>query len=203
MGRYLDIAHAIRDKPVSGAVALNDAGVPLGSCPDCGAGQWWQLPRRPWHCRACAPDMPFTATTLTLPCHTEQVPPVGPHAGLDRMIENACEGLAITPEQLRQALEDTDLPALASGERTLKALRLTAWTLALAHHGLPDRRAEKQRRAVLRLLAQAAAIDRAMISIDDAKPDGALVTLRSKARQGVNCACRKLVMTGCLVGITQ
>jgi len=122
---------------------------------------------------------------------------------LDPLLEYACEGLAITPEQLRQALEDTDLPALASGERTLKALRLTAWTLALAHHGLPDGRAEKQRRAVLRLLAQAAAIDRAMISIDDAKPDGALVTLRSKARQGVNCACRKLVMTGCLVGITQ
>jgi hypothetical protein len=72
--------------------------------------------------------------------------------------------VAITPGQLRQALEDTDLPALASGERTLKALRLTAWTLVLAHHGLPDRRADQRRREGLSLLAQAADIDRAIIS---------------------------------------
>jgi hypothetical protein len=41
---------------------------PTDPCPVCGSGQWWQLPGEPWHCRACEPDMPLTATTLTL-CH--------------------------------------------------------------------------------------------------------------------------------------
>ncbi len=78
MGRYLDIAHAIEhyeinekspacsDKPVSGAIVLSDAGDPAGPCPACGSGQWWQLPGQAWHCRVCEPDMPLTATTLTL-----------------------------------------------------------------------------------------------------------------------------------------
>ncbi len=38
---------------------------PARLCSDCGSGQWWQLPGQLWHCRACAPDMPLTATTLT------------------------------------------------------------------------------------------------------------------------------------------
>jgi hypothetical protein len=127
--------------------------------------------------------MPATATTLTLPCHQPPPPPlVRTHAHLDPLLEYACKGVAITPGQLRQALEDTDLPALASGERTLKALRLTAWTLVLAHQGLPDRRADQRRREGLSLLAQAADIDHAMVSVDDAEPDAALVTLAIKGK---------------------
>jgi hypothetical protein len=127
--------------------------------------------------------MPLTATTLTLPCHQPPQPPlVQTHTQLGPLLECARKGLAITPEQLRQALEDTDLPALASGELTLKALRLTAWTLVLAHHGLPDRRADQRRREGLSLLAQAADIDCTLISIDDAEPDAALVTLAIKGK---------------------
>lgn len=42
---------------------------PVGACPSCGSGQWWQLPGEPWHCRTCEPDMPMSAKTpnLTLP----------------------------------------------------------------------------------------------------------------------------------------
>jgi hypothetical protein len=76
--------------------------------------------------------MPLTATTLTLSYHEAQVPPVGSNAGLERMLEVACEGLSLTPDQLHQELEaGGDLPALASGELTPQALRLTAKTLAL------------------------------------------------------------------------
>ncbi len=39
---------------------------PDGACSACGSGQWWQLPGAAWHCRACNPDVPLTATTLTL-----------------------------------------------------------------------------------------------------------------------------------------
>jgi hypothetical protein len=119
---------------------------PKAPCPACGSGQWWQQGGA-WHCRSCQPAMPLTATTLTLPCHQPPPPPLVPtHAPLDPLLEYACKGVAITAGQLRQALEDTDLQALASGELTLKALRLTAWTLVLAHHGLPDRRADQRRR---------------------------------------------------------
>ena len=119
---------------------------PAGPCPACGSGQWWQLPGEPWHCRHCQSAMPATATTLTLPCHQPPQPQLErSHAHLDPLLECACAGLMITPEQLRQELKDTDLQALASGELTLQALCRTARTLALAHHGLPDRRAEKQR----------------------------------------------------------
>ncbi len=72
------------------------------------------------------------ATTLTLPCHKEQASFVGPFIGIKRMFTTACEGLNITPEQLRQELEDNgDIPDLVSGALTPKALRLTARTLAL------------------------------------------------------------------------
>jgi hypothetical protein len=127
--------------------------------------------------------MPLTATTLTLPCHQPPQPPlVQTHTQLGPLLECARKGLAITPEQLRQELKDTDLQALASGELTLKVLRLTAWTLALAHHGLPDRRADQRRREGLSLLAQPAGIDRALIRSDDAEPDAALVTLAIKGK---------------------
>jgi hypothetical protein len=172
--------------PVAGAEHQNSkhAPDPKALCPACGGGQWWQPQQGgAWHCRSCQPAMPLTATTLTLPCHQPPPPPLVPtHAPLDPLLEYACKGVAITAGQLRQALEDTDLQALASGELTLKALRLTAWTLVLAHHGLPDRRADQRRREGLSLLAQAADIDRAMISIDDAEPDAALVTLAIKGK---------------------
>ncbi len=89
---------------------------PAGSCPDCGTGQWWQLPGEAWHCRACEPDMPLTATTLTLPCHKVKAWPARADARLRTLLEAACQGLTITPEQLRQELEaGGDLPDLQSG----------------------------------------------------------------------------------------
>ena len=52
--------------------------------------------------------------------------------GLRTRSENACQGLSITPEQLRRELkENGDIPDLVSGALTPKALRLTAKTLAL------------------------------------------------------------------------
>ncbi len=51
------------------SVRLSESGDPAGPCFTCGSGQWWQLPGHPWYCRACKPDMPQLATTLTLPCH--------------------------------------------------------------------------------------------------------------------------------------
>jgi hypothetical protein len=97
---------------------------PDTACPDCGSGQWWQLPGESWRCRPCEPDLPLTATTLTLPCHKQQVPPVRPHTGLDRMLEVACEGLTITPEQLCQELEaGGDLADLTSRVLTPQRLR--------------------------------------------------------------------------------
>ncbi len=81
--------------------AANTFADPTGPCPDCGSGQSWQTPGEPWHCRACQPDMPLTATTLTLPCHKERVAAIGSAADLERMLKVACEGLSITPEQFR------------------------------------------------------------------------------------------------------
>ncbi len=53
-------------------------------------------------------------------------------AHIDRLLQAACQGLTITPEQLRQELEaGGDLADLPSGALTVKALRLTASTLAL------------------------------------------------------------------------
>jgi hypothetical protein len=75
--------------------------------------------------------MPLAATTLTLPCHKEQVTPVGSQDGRERMLEVACEGLHITPEQLRRELEaGGDISDLTSGALTPKASRLTTRTLA-------------------------------------------------------------------------
>ncbi len=46
------------------------------------------------------------------------------------MLEIACEGLSLTPEQLRQELEENgDIPDLVSGELTPAALKLIAETL--------------------------------------------------------------------------
>src|SRR5215217_1160140 len=112
---------------------------PDTACLARGSGQWWQLPGQAWHCRQCEPDMPLAATTLTLPCHKEQAPPVGSLAGFECMLEMACEDLTITPEQLRAELtEGGDIPDLVSGALTSKALRLTARTLALMRYSGPS-----------------------------------------------------------------
>jgi hypothetical protein len=75
---------------------------------------------------------------LALPCHKERVIPAGSLTGVDRMIETACEGLNITPAQLRQELDaGGDIPDVVSGTLTPKALRLTARTLALMCYPYP------------------------------------------------------------------
>jgi hypothetical protein len=108
---------------------------PAGPCPGCGLGHWWQLPGEPWHCRACEPDMSLTATTLTLPCHKGQAQPITSHAGLERTLEVACEGLNITPEQLCHELEaGGDLQDVVSGRLAPQALRLAPRTLALMRY---------------------------------------------------------------------
>jgi len=103
---------------------------PTGACPACGLAQYWQPQEGgAWHCRSCCADMPATATTITLDCHHPRQPELlRTHAHLEPLLEAACEGLAITGEQLHDGLEDEDLQALASGELSLKALRLTART---------------------------------------------------------------------------
>jgi hypothetical protein len=51
------------------------------------------------------------------------------------MLEDACQGLSITPEQLQQELEaGRDMPDLACGALASKALWLTATTLALMRY---------------------------------------------------------------------
>ncbi len=76
--------------------------------------------------------MPLTATTVTLPCHKVELRPVATVTGLEHMLEVACQGLSITPEQLRQDLEEgSDVPELVLGALTARALRLTARTLVL------------------------------------------------------------------------
>lgn len=112
---------------------------PTQPCPACSSGQWWQLPGQPCHCRGCKPDMPPTASTLTLPCHEPPAQPAAAHAGLDHLLEIACEGLSLTPEELRQELtKGGGIPDLQSGALTPKALRLTARTLALMRYAYPN-----------------------------------------------------------------
>ncbi len=79
--------------------------------------------------------MPLTATTVTLPCHKVELRPIATVTGLEHMLEIACQGLSITPEQLRQDLEEgSNLPDVVLGALTAKALRLTAKTLVLMRY---------------------------------------------------------------------
>src|SRR5215208_446681 len=144
---------------------------PDTACPARGSGQWWQLPGQAWHCRQCEPDMLLAATTLTLPCHKEQAPHVGSLAGFECMLEMACEGLTITPGQLRQALKD-DLESC--GQLTALGLRLVAETLSAY---LPP-----QNEAVA-MLRQHPRVTHAFATDDDSDPDYVIVTLaiRNKA----------------------
>jgi hypothetical protein len=63
--------------------------------------------------------MRLMTTTLTLPCHKVELRPVAVQARLCTLFENACQGLMITPEQLRRELEEnSDIPDLAFGALT-------------------------------------------------------------------------------------
>lgn len=113
------------------SVSLNEAGDPIGACPACGSGQWWRVSDQPWHCHACKPDMPLTATTLILPCHEIETRPVRNPARLRRMVEVACRGLSITPEQLWAELEENgDLADVECGAFSPDGLRLVAESLS-------------------------------------------------------------------------
>jgi hypothetical protein len=135
--------------------------------------------------RACKPDMPLTATTLTLLCHKERVTPVSSQIGLERLSETACEGLNITPEQLLQELEvGGDLQDLASGALTSRGLRLAAETLTLRYSDSNvDVERETRRLQALGMLAQEPRLQYALASDDESKPDAVILTLavRDKA----------------------
>jgi hypothetical protein len=109
----------------------NDAGDPDGPCSVCGSGQFWQLPGQPWHCRACEPDMPLRATTLTLPCHNERAQHASSLARLHTMQDTACLALSLAPDALCTELEAVgDLADVEGGTLTPKGLRLTAKIIA-------------------------------------------------------------------------
>lgn len=95
-----------------------------------------------WHCRACKPDMPLTATTLTLSARTAKdwckLETCWNPTRLRRMIEAACKGLSITPEQLRAELEaGGDIHDLAPGELSERGLRMVAETLTVMRYPYP------------------------------------------------------------------
>jgi hypothetical protein len=144
---------------------------PTGPCPDCGDGQWWQLPGKPWHCRACRPDMPLGATTLTLACHKVEAQSERAHGRLHTRFGAVCKGLSITPAQLQNEPSE-DLCSVASGELTAEGLRLVAETLA----------AEIRRREVLDMLAENLGITHALTSDDETDPEYVIITLAIRGK---------------------
>ena len=94
----------------------------------------------------------MAVTLAATPCHKVELRPVASSAGLERMLELACQGLSITPEQLHQELEaGGDIPDLVSGALTPAVLRLTVETLdtmRYAGEALEPIPAEGRRRAV-------------------------------------------------------
>jgi hypothetical protein len=120
---------------VDASPELNREGDPAGACSACGGFQFWQIPGKTWHCRACHPmgvEARRAATTLTLP----GAKPAGTIVALDearimRALKRACEGLLLSPEELRAQLDESDLAEVMSGALSPKALRLTAKTISL------------------------------------------------------------------------
>lgn len=107
---------------------------PVGPCSACGSGQWWQLPGEAWRCRRCElmrDDLSGRVTTLTLPCHEAQTRPVRDPARLRRMVELACRGLRIKPDQLWSELEASGDLAGFESDVSVKRLRKVAATLAI------------------------------------------------------------------------
>jgi len=127
------VAYLAAESP---AMVADESADPAGPCPTCGSGQFWQAKDGgPWRCRVCRSDMPLTATTLTLPCHKVKARPARADAQLRTLLEAACQGLTITPEQLWHELKaGRDLPDLESGALTPHGLRLTAETLAVMRY---------------------------------------------------------------------
>jgi hypothetical protein len=102
------------------------------------------------------------------------------HAQLCHMLETACEGLTITPEQLRQELkEGGDIPDLQSDALTPHGSRLVAETLAPSYSGPAndDAAREARRQQVLSMLAQGPEIQYAITTDDDAEPDAVILAL--------------------------
>lgn len=154
---------------------------PTEPCLACGCGQYWQLPGEPWHCRQCEPlngELSRSATTLTLNGHVPGARRVRAHASLSSVFEQACQGLSITPEQLRQELAD-DPDAITSGALTAHGLRLVAETLAACLP--PDN--DTRHSAVIAMLRQHPEITRAFATDDKADPEYVIVTvgIRGKA----------------------
>ncbi|HKH19378.1 MAG TPA: hypothetical protein VKB53_00450 [Gammaproteobacteria bacterium] len=158
-----DLLHQLRTQKVDllaylNAEADNTKAEPASACPDCGSGQYWQLPYQPWRCWWCMPNKPLTATTLTLPCHKAPAPPAGAQDVPDTLFETVCEGLSITRRTLRAELIDDDL-----SELTAPGLRQVAETLAAAPN-------QYEREASARL-AQHPELTHAFVTTDDDDPE--------------------------------
>jgi hypothetical protein len=105
-------------------------------------------------------------------------------AELEHMIKAVCRNLSITPEQLRQELEEGgDLQDLLSGALTSQGLRLTAETLARTRYSEPASDGscrEARRQQVLSMLAQDPSLQYAMVTDMEAEPDAVRLTLAIK-----------------------
>jgi hypothetical protein len=114
-------------------------------------------------------------------------------ARLQRTLEPVCQGLSITPEQLRQHLQaGGDLQDLASGALTPKGLRIAA--LALRHidtafdDPLPDPKAEAKRQELLAMLTQEPGIHYSFATDDERESDH--VVLATSIRGKATCELR-------------
>jgi hypothetical protein len=143
--------------------------------------------------------MLLTATILTLPCHKVELRPVAVQARLCTLFENACQGLMITPEQLKCELEaNDDTPDLVSGAITPANLRLTVETLDTMRYA-GDRLelnapAEARRQAVLSMLANEPGITYALTSDTEADPDAVIITLAIRDKATCELKIRKIDM---------
>ncbi|MBA3732013.1 MAG: hypothetical protein H0W93_06600 [Gammaproteobacteria bacterium] len=168
------------DSDAPGCALSNSETVePTAPCHNCGTGQWWHLPTEPWHCRQCKPLSAATAhsTTLTLSCHQIAKRPVRAHAQLDAVLATACQGLSISPSELRQELAD-DLDAIASGELTVHGLRTVAETLSACLPYETDTRHNE----VIAMLRQHPHITHAFATNDETDPDYVMLTVAIRGK---------------------
>ncbi len=100
--------------------------------------------------------------------------PVRAHAQLDAALATACEGLSITPAELRLALED-DLDDIATGTLTVHGSRQVAQTLSAC------RPYDKRHTDVIAMLRQHPDITH--VTADETDPDfvNLTVAIRGKA----------------------
>ncbi len=131
------------------APLLDTVGNPAGACSVCGCLQFWQMPDKTWRCRVCHPMDSQTrqaAITLTL----AGAKPTSPIIVLDEVriaiaLKRACDGLLLSPDELRAELDEGDLTDLVSGALTPDALRQVAQALALMRFSRPKDSAEVER----------------------------------------------------------